>query len=130
MLGVGGCCASLIVEAAIVASYASPVPSVPNKAGLGLGVAAFYVFVIFYGLGIDSAGTVFYSEIFPNHIRARGLALATMTIALTDLVSSLWYPLLKSFDNTDRCICKSLFQRLPISDGNTSWSSLLYPAWV
>jgi len=53
------------------------------------GDGAFYMFVTMYGLGIDSASTVFYSEIFPNHLRAKCLALATMTVALTDLVSIL-----------------------------------------
>jgi len=86
IIGVAGCCACLIVEAAIVASFASPIPAVPNFAGLRAGVAAFYVFLLFYGCGIDVAGVVFYSEVFPNHLRAKGVALAIATIALTDLV--------------------------------------------
>jgi hypothetical protein len=45
-----------------------------------------YIFLLFYGCGIDVAGVVFYSEIFPNHLRAKGVALAIATIALTDLV--------------------------------------------
>ena len=45
-----------------------------------------YIFLLFYGCGIDVAGVVFYSEIFPNHVRAKGVALAVATIALTDLV--------------------------------------------
>jgi len=87
LTGVIGCCACLIVEAAMIATFASPVPTVdPNRAGLRTGVAAFYVFLLFYGCGIDVAGVVFYSEVFPNHIRAKGVALAIATIALTDLV--------------------------------------------
>lgn len=31
-------------------------------------------------------GVVYYSELFPNHIRSRGVSLAIATIALTDLV--------------------------------------------
>lgn len=45
-----------------------------------------YIFLLFYGCGIDVAGVVFYSEVFPNHLRAKGVALAIATIALTDLV--------------------------------------------
>lgn len=45
-----------------------------------------YIFLVFYGCGIDCAGVVFYSEIFPNHIRAKGVAMAIATIAITDLV--------------------------------------------
>jgi hypothetical protein len=37
-------------------------------------------------MGIDVAGVVFYSELFPNHIRAKGVCLSMATIALTDLV--------------------------------------------
>ena len=71
----------------MVASFASPLPDNPNRAGLGVGVAAFYLFIILYGLGVDAVGTIFYSEIFPNHVRAKGLALTIVTYALTDLVS-------------------------------------------
>jgi hypothetical protein len=45
-----------------------------------------YLFLLFYGCGIDCAGVVFYSELFPNHLRAKGVAMAIATIALTDLV--------------------------------------------
>ena len=83
--GVAGCCVCLIIEAAMIASFASPIAPVPNEAGLRMGVAAFYIFLVFYGCGIDCAGVVFYSEIFPNHIRAKGVAMAIATIALTDL---------------------------------------------
>lgn len=40
LTGVIGCCACLIVEAAVIASFASPIPAVPNVAGLRMGVAA------------------------------------------------------------------------------------------
>jgi MFS family permease len=83
LIGVGGCCACLIIEAAMVAQYAA---AGTNKAGLGVGVAAFYVFLAFYSVGVDVAGVVFYSELFPNHIRAKGICLSVATIAITDLV--------------------------------------------
>lgn len=86
LTGVFGCCACLIVEAAIIATFATPIPVVPNTAALKAGVAAFYVFLLFYGCGIDVAGVVFYSEIFPNHLRAKGVAMSIAVIALTDLV--------------------------------------------
>ncbi|KIX98818.1 uncharacterized protein Z520_05279 [Fonsecaea multimorphosa CBS 102226] len=87
LTGVIGCCACLIVEAAMIAQFASPVPAVdPNRAGLRAGVAAFYVFLLFYGCGIDVAGFVYYGEIWPNHLRAKGVALAVGTIAISDLV--------------------------------------------
>lgn len=57
-----------------------------NKAGLRMGVAAAYLFLAFYSVGVDVAGVVFYSELFPNHIRAKGISLSISIIALTDLV--------------------------------------------
>lgn len=81
--GIIGCMLCLCIEAAMVSEYAG---AGTNKAGLGVGVAAFYIFLIVYSFGIDVCGVVFYSELFPNHIRAKGVALAIMSIALTDLV--------------------------------------------
>jgi hypothetical protein len=46
----------------------------------------FYLFLAVYSMGVDVAGVVFYSELFPNHIRAKGVCLSIATIALTDLV--------------------------------------------
>ena len=57
-----------------------------NKAGLAVGVAAFYIFLLVYSFGVDVAGVVFYSELFPNHIRSKGVSLCMVSIALTDLV--------------------------------------------
>lgn len=40
IFGIGGCLACLVVEAALVATYANPVPTEPNKAALRAAVAA------------------------------------------------------------------------------------------
>lgn len=84
LLGVGGCCISLILEAAMSAAFAET--NSGNKAGLRAGVAFAYLFLAFYSVGIDVAGVVFYSELFPNHVRTKGIALSIATISLTDLV--------------------------------------------
>lgn len=39
MFGLGGCTLCLVVVAAMIAAFASPVPEVPNKAALGTAVA-------------------------------------------------------------------------------------------
>ncbi|KAF1848799.1 MFS general substrate transporter [Cucurbitaria berberidis CBS 394.84] len=83
IFGVAGCVFCLTVEASIVAIYAE---AATNKAALAAGVAMFYLFLAVYSVGIDVAGVVFYSELFPNHIRAKGVCLSMATIALTDLV--------------------------------------------
>ncbi|KAJ9604940.1 hypothetical protein H2200_010329 [Cladophialophora chaetospira] len=81
--GVAGCCIFLILEAAMVSSFAT---EGTNSAGLRMGVAAAYLFLFFYSIGIDVAGIVFYSELFPNNLRAKGMALSIGTITLSDLV--------------------------------------------
>lgn len=83
IFGVAGCAVCLIIEAAMVAEYAD---EGTNKAGLGVAVAAFYVFLAVYSVGIDVAGVCFYSEIFPNNMRSKGICLSMATIAITDLV--------------------------------------------
>lgn len=40
IFGIAGCLVCLILEAALVATYATPVPAVPNKAALRAAVAA------------------------------------------------------------------------------------------
>lgn len=81
--GLAGCCVCLIVFTAIVAKYAT---TGTNKAATGAGVGMLYLFLAMYSIGLDSAGTVFFAELFPNHIRSKGLPLAVATIALTDLI--------------------------------------------
>ncbi|KAJ5557424.1 hypothetical protein N7494_001339 [Penicillium frequentans] len=78
-----GCNFFVAMEAAMVALYAD---SGSNEAGLRMGVAALFCFIFCYAIGVDVAGIVFYGEIFPNHIRAKGLTLAVGTRTLTDLV--------------------------------------------
>ncbi|KAL6246340.1 hypothetical protein RBB50_006576 [Rhinocladiella similis] len=86
IFGIAGCLVCLILEAALVATYASPVPAVPNKAALRAAVAAFYMFIYIYGCGVDVAGIVFFGEIYPNHLRAKGLAITMAGLCLSSLV--------------------------------------------
>lgn len=57
-----------------------------NKAGLGVGVCALYVFLVFFALGLDAAGWVLISEIFPTFIRAKGFALSVASQSIADIV--------------------------------------------
>ncbi|CAG9967348.1 unnamed protein product [Clonostachys byssicola] len=78
-----GCAVALAIETAMVALYAE---AGTNKAGLSAGVFALYLFPAVYAMGIDVAGYTFFSELFPNHIRAKGVCVVIAVIALTDLV--------------------------------------------
>ena len=50
VLGLGGCCVCLIVEAAMVATFAD---EGTNSAGLQTGVALLYLFLFLYSIGVD-----------------------------------------------------------------------------
>lgn len=83
MIGLAGCAVFMSIEAAMVALYTK---EGTNKAGLTMGVAATYIFLLFETIAYDGAGIVLFSEIYPSHLRARGLALSIATVALVDLV--------------------------------------------
>lgn len=121
VFGVAGCCVSLILEAAMVSSFAE---EATNKAGLRMGVAAAYLFLMVYSIGIDVAGVVFYSELFPNHLRAKGLSLSIAVIALTDLVYLQVAATVSYFPRPvlDKMLIR-VHRRLPTSDGNSTSSS-------
>jgi uncharacterized membrane protein YjdF len=70
----------------MVALYTGDAPGAGNKAGLAIGTCALYVYLVFYAAGIDAAGFVWLSEIFPNAIRSKGLALAIAMYSLADVV--------------------------------------------
>jgi hypothetical protein len=95
--GVLGCMATLIIEAALVANF---VPS-KNEAALQAAVAMFYIFQIFYGFCLDgkadsmaidhangSSGTQFsyLGELFPTHLRAKGVCLGVAMISLMNII--------------------------------------------
>lgn len=81
LVGIAGCCFWLIVEACAVKYFR------PDREDLGqLGVAALYLFNAFYNPSMDDAANIYYAEVFPNHIRSKGVALTNLVLALTDLV--------------------------------------------
>ena len=83
LVATGGTCCCLIIETALVATYAE---AGTNHSALGAAVFALYLFIAFYSAGIDTCGFVYYAELFPNHLRAKGLALVVATICLTEIV--------------------------------------------
>ena len=83
LYGLGACCVFLIIEASMVASFTG---THYNEAGVAIAITALFCFIASYAIGIDVAGIVFFGELFPNHIRAKGFALAVATKAISDLV--------------------------------------------
>jgi MFS family permease len=83
LTGIIGCLISLSVYTAMVALFAD---AGTNKAGLGVGVCALYVFLAFFAIGLDAAGWVLISEIFPTFIRAKGFALSVASQSVADII--------------------------------------------
>ena len=57
-----------------------------NKAGLRAGVAAFFIFIAFYAVSVDIVCYLVVSELWPNHLRAKGGAWAFISGSLTNLI--------------------------------------------
>ncbi|KAF2491009.1 MFS transporter [Lophium mytilinum] len=81
-VGILGCMATLVVEAALVANF---VPS-NNKSALQAAVAMFFVFQVPYSLALDGTQFSYLGEIFPTHLRAKGVSLGVAMISLTNIV--------------------------------------------
>ncbi|RFU26446.1 hypothetical protein B7463_g9886, partial [Scytalidium lignicola] len=81
-IGLTGCLASLISEAAIQAKYLGGT----NKSALAGGVAMLYSYVFFYAMFLDGCSFWYVGEIFPSHLRANGFALAMAGICLADII--------------------------------------------
>ncbi|RFU24119.1 hypothetical protein B7463_g12217, partial [Scytalidium lignicola] len=79
-IGISGtiCCVSIVT--ALVARYGGTENT--NKAGSGAAVAFMFLFVTFYGFGIDVSSYVYCSEIFPTHIRAQGVGFSVSSLFL------------------------------------------------
>jgi len=82
LIGVGGSCLVLAIEAAMSATWAKSPGQ--NSAVANTGVAMLWIFVFVYAVGVDVGMMVFSSEIYPNHMRAKGMA---MTIGSTNLIN-------------------------------------------
>jgi MFS family permease len=80
--GVLGCMVTLIIEAALVANF---VPS-NNSAALQAAVAMFFIFQIPYGLCLDGTQFAYLGEIFPTHLRAKGVSLGVAMISFTNII--------------------------------------------
>ncbi|RBR07564.1 hypothetical protein FVER53590_12696 [Fusarium verticillioides] len=80
--GLLACQACLIIEAALVANFAGS----NNKTALRACVAMLFLFVFIYEFALDSAQFVYLGELFPTHIRAKGVSLGCGTLALMNVI--------------------------------------------
>jgi hypothetical protein len=82
LTGFGGCIVSLCIVAAMVAEF----QGTTNQAGLGVGVAALFIFLVFFAMGVDAPTYVYMGEIFPSHMRSKGISFAIAIYALIAIV--------------------------------------------
>lgn len=91
VLFAGGLIASvacLSAEAGLVATYASTPESLanPNHAALRAAVAMFYVFIFVFECTLGGTQYVYIGELFPTHIRSKGMAVGTSGLALMNVI--------------------------------------------
>jgi hypothetical protein len=70
----------LVVEAALDATM----PAAGNDAGLRASVAMLFLFFVFFNGGVDCTVYPYLSEIFPTHLRVKGMSLAVAGICTTE----------------------------------------------
>jgi hypothetical protein len=75
-----GCVACLLVEAALDATM----PGQHNIAGLRASVAMLFLFFMFFNGGVDCTVYPYLSEIFPTHLRVKGMSLGVAGICITE----------------------------------------------
>lgn len=68
--GIAGCMVCLIIEAALVANFVGST----NTAALQAAVAMFFIYVVFYEMCLDGVQFAYVGELFPTHIRAKGMS--------------------------------------------------------
>lgn len=81
-IGMMSCSACLIVLAAIVAQFTTSPESLanPNKTALRAAVGMMYVYILAFQFFLDGTMYAYMGELFPNHIRAKGLVIAITTL--------------------------------------------------
>lgn len=81
-IGVFGCMVTLIIEAALIAEF---VPS-NNSAALQAAVAMLFIFEIPYDWCLDGLQFTYIAEIWPAHLRAKGMSAGVAMISLMNIM--------------------------------------------
>lgn len=87
-IGIGflGCFVSLAALTGVFASFGSLTnPLITNTSGAAA-IALAYVWGVFYSIFVYTAGFFYTVEIFPNHLRARGMGTAIVAYSLAEVL--------------------------------------------
>lgn len=86
-VGVGGCAMCLAIVCGLIGKYTSPKAlEHPNKEALHAVIAMIYLLNCFYQLGLDGVQFAYLSEIFPTHLRAKGMVIGIATICAINIL--------------------------------------------
>lgn len=77
-----GCMVCLIIVAALIANF---VPG-NNQSAIQAIIAFLYIYVVFYEGGLDGTQFAYLGELFPTHLRAKGMNLGVAGICLMNIV--------------------------------------------
>ena len=89
IIGLFGCAACLSIEAGIVATFASDLgdPNVtPNEAALRAAIAMFFIYIIFFNGFLDGTQWVYVGELWPNHMRGKGMSAGMSMTFLMNII--------------------------------------------
>ncbi|SMQ53932.1 unnamed protein product [Zymoseptoria tritici ST99CH_3D7] len=81
-VGVFGCMVTLIIEAALLAQFANS----SNEAALQAAVAMLFIFEIPYDWCLDGLQFTYIAEIWPAHLRAKGMSAGVAMISLMNIM--------------------------------------------
>jgi sugar porter (SP) family MFS transporter len=86
--GILGCVACLTVECALVARYATKASDLanPNSGALKAAVSMLFLYVFWFEATVDGGQFVYLGEIFPTHLRAKGIALGMAGLCATNII--------------------------------------------
>ncbi|KAF2654662.1 general substrate transporter [Lophiostoma macrostomum CBS 122681] len=83
-LGTAMVTSCLAVEAALVANF--PIGSNQNNDALRAAAAMTFCYIAFAQLFLDGTQYVYYAELFPNHLRAKGMTIGMAAISLMNVM--------------------------------------------
>jgi sugar porter (SP) family MFS transporter len=86
--GIFGCMITLIIEATLVAIYASDEKSLSHSKSTALeaAVATIYVYVVIFELCLNGVQWAYVGELFPTHLRAKGTSFGVAGVCLMNLI--------------------------------------------
>ena len=85
MLGLLGCLVCLIVEAGLDAKFASSTTGSPDAPALKAATAVLFIYVFFWAAILDGTAWVYLGELFPAHLRAKGMSLGVFGLQVNSI---------------------------------------------